>query len=448
MTTPSVLSQKSLRIMLYSGIALVVVSMLFLGRDLATSPLLVQIAYTGFTPALFYGVGTLVYRHLDAPLAAPGIVTTGAWLVVVELIHFHSTALPDFARAYYWLAASLVATIIITLTAYRARIWLLVPLVPLTQANAAWAVMDATGIGVAWWPAFTFLLVLAWWEAPRVDDEWRGVYRFSAVLMEVFLLVFSYWLPAKTQYSMPATWGACALLVALLGLRHGWASLGPLAITLLALAAAWGLPVLWWPVVWLAIAAGTLIFTEVLARHDDADRTLALELATALALVLSGIAALLAVAGPLFGVANAASLTMLVLAGSGTLLIMIGIRRGLLTAEHTGLWLIAAAWATLYRVAYGDTHLYGIWLGLLAALALLTERCLLTLQRQKRKTVQSVHAVMVDRPLAELALGLSVLIVVWIGFPAMHTVNTAPLIIVPANRIGVGIWIEIGRPHD
>ncbi len=78
MTTPSVLSQKSLRITLYSGIALVVISMLFLGRDLATSPLLVQLAYTVCTPALFDGVGSLVYRHLDAPLAAPGIVATGA----------------------------------------------------------------------------------------------------------------------------------------------------------------------------------------------------------------------------------------------------------------------------------------------------------------------------------------------------------------------------------
>lgn len=444
MTTPSILSQKSLRITLYSGIALVVISMLFLGRDLATSPLLVQMAYTVFTPALFYGVGALVYRYLNAPLAAPGIVATGAWLVVVELIHFHSAALPDFARAYYWLGASLVATVIVTRTAYRARIWLLVPLVPLTQANAAWAVMDATGMGLAWWPAFTFLLVLAWWEAPRVDNEWRGVYRFSAVLMEVFLLVFSYWLPAKTQYSMPATWGACALLVALLSLRHSLASLGPLAITLLALAAAWGLPVLWWPATWLVIAAGTLIFTEVLARYDDADRKLALELSTALALVLSGVAALLAEAGPLFGAASASSLTVLVLAGSGALLILTGIRRGLITAEHAGLWLIAAGWAELYRVAYGDARIFGIWLGLLAAIALLVERFLLTLQRQKRKTVQSVRTVMADWPLADLAVGLSVLISVWIGFTALHTVNTEPLIVVAATGIVVGIWLAAG----
>ena len=91
------------------------------------------------------------------------------------------------------------------LTGHRARIWLLIPLVPLTQINAIAAIMSAIGLSVAWWPVFAFLLVLVWWESPLNDDEWKLVYRVSAVLFEVFLLVFSYWLPAQTANSMLIT---------------------------------------------------------------------------------------------------------------------------------------------------------------------------------------------------------------------------------------------------
>ncbi len=286
-------SPKTLRAILSSGIALVVISMLFLGREVEGSPVLVKVMMAAATPTFFYITGGWVYRHLNAPLAAPGIVATGAWLVAVELLHFYDQRhlLPDFARTYYWLLAATFAAVVITLTGHKARIWLLVPLVPMVQINAMWAVMDVTGLNIAWWPVFSFLLVLAWWEAPLRDSEWQRVYRVSAVLLEVFLLIFSYWLPAQTANSMLITWVTCALLVAILSLRHGWVTLGPLAIVLLALAVAWGFPAAWWGSIWLVIGIGTVMFIERLARIDDEAHSLALDMSTALAVLLSGAAA-------------------------------------------------------------------------------------------------------------------------------------------------------------
>ena len=83
METQTLFSQKTLRLTLYSGIALVVTSMLFLSRETAASPAFAQVALAIATPAFFYLVGGMVYRTLNAPLAAPGIVATGEWLVAV-----------------------------------------------------------------------------------------------------------------------------------------------------------------------------------------------------------------------------------------------------------------------------------------------------------------------------------------------------------------------------
>ncbi|MBI5957100.1 MAG: hypothetical protein HY866_00090 [Chloroflexi bacterium] len=446
MQTDGIFSQKTLKLSLYSGIMLIVISMLFLGREVKTSPFLMQLGLAILTPASFYIIGALVYRQLNAPLAAPGIVATGAWLVVIELVHFYDrrAQLPRVAEDYYWLLASLLAAVIVTLTAYRARIWLLVPLVPLAQINATWAVMSATGLSIAWWPVFSFLLVLAWWEMPLHDQEWRQAYRVSAVLLEVFLLIFSYWLPIKTEHSMLITWAACALLVAILALRHGWINLGPLAMVLLACAAAWGLPLVWWPLAWLVIGVGMVIFIEQLARHEVESHTLALELSTALAVLLSGLAALLAKTAMFIGSPLAPLVVIPVLAASGSLMIWIGRRRELNTAQHAGLWLLAAAWGELYFALFDTSEGYGLWLSLLAVVALLTERLLLTWNRGKRKTTYSVREVVARWPLADLVIGLTVLIVLWSGFTSVDLPATDPLIVAVTVAIVVGVWLVAG----
>lgn len=446
MNTKTLLSPKTLRLSLYSGITLIVVSMLFLGRSVETSPFLIQIGLAAITPAVFYATGVLVYRRLNAPLAAPGIIATGAWLVVIELIHFYirRVQLPDFARKDYWLLASLLAAAIVTLTAYRARIWLLVPLVPLTQINATWAVLSAAGLGIAWWSVLSFLLVLAWWELPMHDQEWQRVYRVSSVLFEIFLLIFSYWLPAQTSHSMLITWGACALLVAILALRHGWVTLGPLAIVLLVCAVAWGLPFVWWPPVWLLIGIGTVIFIERLARRDPDQNRLALELSTALAVALSGLAALLAKGMPFFGTAMSPLWIVLSLAASGSLMIWIGERRTLGTAAHAGLWLLAAAWAETYFDLFDNSRAYGLWLSLLAVSGLLAERLLLSLNSTKRKITYSVREVVYGWPLADLVIGLSVIIVIWTGITTLDLPATDPMIVAATLAVVIGVWLVAG----
>ena len=437
---------QTLRLMLYSGIALIVVSTLFLGRDVAATSFAAQVAVAVMMPTFFYMAGGLVYRYLAAPLAAPGIVATGAWLVAVEAIHLQSQAgqLPDLLRPYYWLIASVGAALLLTWTGRWVRIWLLIPLIPLAHLNAAWAVMEVLGLGIAWWPVLTFGVVLLWWESPRQDEEWTQVYRVSAVLLEVFLLLFSYWLPAHTAGSMVLTWVAGALLVTIIGLRHGWRSLGPVAIVMLVGAVAWGLPLAWWPPLWLLIAVGTVLLIEGLAWHDAERSALALEMSTALAMLLVGVAALLAKTLPFFDTALPPTAIVMVMAVSGALLNWIGRRRALLTAEHAGLWLLAAAWGELYFVAYGDTHAYGLWLSLLAVIALLVERVMASLHHKKPKTLQSLQGAVTRWPLADLVIGLSALVVVWAGFHAPGLAVSAPTLLFTTLAIVIGVWVAAG----
>src|SRR5687767_10080165 len=113
-------TQKTLQLSLYSGIALIIISMLFLGRSLESSSFIVQAITVLAAPAFFYIVGAVVYRYLSAPLAAPGIVATGAWLIDVGLIHLNDKRglMPDILQPYYWLVASVLAAVLITITGH------------------------------------------------------------------------------------------------------------------------------------------------------------------------------------------------------------------------------------------------------------------------------------------------------------------------------------------
>src|SRR5436190_2074689 len=133
LTLKNVSIQRLIQLSLASGIALIVVSMLFMGRGQESTSFIEQAASVLAVPAIFYLIGVLVYRYLDAPLAAPGIVATGAWLVDVGVIHLYDkrNLMPVPLQPYYWLAASLLAAVLITFTGHRIRTGLVVPPVPL-----------------------------------------------------------------------------------------------------------------------------------------------------------------------------------------------------------------------------------------------------------------------------------------------------------------------------
>ncbi|NDJ76658.1 MAG: hypothetical protein GYB65_10400, partial [Chloroflexi bacterium] len=207
---------------------------------------------------------------------------------------------------------------------------------------------------------------------------------------------------------------------------------------------AWGLPAGWWGAAWLGVAVVTLVFCEGVARREHADRALALELSTALALVLSGLAALLVVLLPLLPVDVIPVVAVLVLLVSGGLLIVTGWRREIELAEHAGLWLIAAAWSRLYVVAAGDSGTYGLWMSTLAAVALLVERLLLSAHGKKRKVLGELRDVVVRWPLADLVIGLSLLVFVWTGFTAMDVPATAPLVVIATLGVVIGVWVAAG----
>lgn len=438
MIIPFIRSKNTLRLLLYSGIALIVISVLFLGRDVKTASFLGQALVMLAAPAFFYAVGVLVCRYLDAPLAGPGIVATGAWLVGVGLINLYEkrVLLPETWQPYYWFVASMFGVMLITLTGHRVHIWLLVPLVLFAQFNAAWTVMGVLGIDVTWWPACSFLLVLAWWEVRLKEEYWVSVYKVGAIVLAFFLLFFSYWLNAPTPEAVVSTWAAGALTVTLLGLRHGWINAGPLVIVMLAYASAWALPAEAWPLAWVALAAMTIVYIEL-----QAAKSLAVEISVALAVLLAGTAAFFAKASGFFGIAIPPPVTVLALFGSGLSLGWLGWRRGLRIAVHVGLWLAAAAWAEVYFFWFAESGAYGLWLALLAALALLVERIFTSYRRHNGDVDRTLAQAIMRWPLADLSTGLSIIILLWVVF----NVFTADLFTISLTlAVVVGVWVASG----
>jgi|GEM_PF-881454 len=435
---------KSLQTMLYSGVVLIVISMLFLGREQQSASFVVQAFTVLFAPAFFYVAGAAVWRYLRLVLAAPGLIATGAWLIGVGLIHLYDkrVLLPENVQPYYWLIASVISAILITQTGRRVWIWMLVPLVPLTQVNALWATMSAFGVEVRYMPALSFMLVLAWWEVAARNERWTAVYRTSAVVLTIVLLLFTMWLPLSTPESRMITWGMGALMIAVLGLRHGWVRMGPLAIALLTCATIWGLPRYWWPMAWLALAAVTVIFIERVSTKDEKSKDgKALEISRALALLLSGFAALFAQVSTFFGAPMSPVINMLVVFGAGALMITIGWRHQRLLAVHIGLWLLATAWALLYFIALPSSGMFGLWLALLAAFALLVAGVISSRSKDKYKEAHTLGDTLTRWPLADLIIGLSTIIMLW---SALNITAIPAGILTVTISIVVGIWLAAG----
>jgi len=443
MTAINLKGQRTLQVALYSGIALIVVSMLFLlGQSQADLSFFGQAVAVLAVPAFFYGAGVLVYRYLKAPLAGPGIIATGAWLTGVSLIHLYvrRILLPDVLQPYYWLGASLFAAGLITLTGHRVRIWMLTPLVPLVQANALWAVMIWLGVPVAWMPALSFVWVLFWWHVPVKDERWQSIYRASAAVLAGLLLLFAVWLPLSTPQTLLITWAIAAGVSAYIGLKQRWMICLPLTVALLTCGSVWGLSARWWPLTWLTLGAGTIIFILWVSAHLEKPKAIrGVDLALALGVLLSGAAVLLAQLSPFTDTTIAPLETLGLSLAAALLFLWLGTRRQLLTAIHAGLWLLAATWAMFYSIIVPSGAVYGLWLALFAACVLLVQRLLSTRRKEKVKSVPTLLETMTYWPGADLAIGLSAVIFLW---TATQISGLSPWVSTTTFAIVIGIWIS------
>jgi hypothetical protein len=430
---------------LYSGAALIVISMLFLMRDQASTSFLAQLITGLVIPACFYGIGGLAIKFLRAPLAPPGIVATGAWLVVVALIHLHTQRhlLPGEFQDIYWSIGSVIVAVLVTVTGHRVPMGLVFPLVPLVQANAMWAIMGALGVNVMHIPALSFSLVLIWWEITPPESRWRRTYKVAAGLLTFAMLFIGAWLPTPTNQVMLMTWGVGALVVGVLGIRHGWLNLIPLGIVMLAFAVTW-LPVEYWGIGWLVLAFASMFIVERLAktkRHDMSG--LAVWLTTILTIILAGMAAWLTIVRHQWGLNLHPLIAFGILFGAGALLIWIGWRREKALAAHGGLWVIAAGWAIFYFDWLRDTATLGLWLAVLVAGALLVERILNSarIAIAKPKTTNALYETVIRYPLADLSVGLSVIILLWTA----GNISASPALLTTITLLILcGVWLIAG----
>lgn len=337
--------QTVLQLLLYSGIGLILLSVLFMSRgesgtiDSAYAPqetnaFLATLPYLLF-PILFYGLGIGTQRLFQSSLAAPGIISTGAWLVAIVGVQLYdnlSSLSPDW-RLPVWVAVMSAASVILTLTGYRLRFWMVIPLVPLSHLNLLWALLGALSVNVTWLPLLSYGLVLGWMVYPSFGDRWGSIYRVSAMFISAGLFFLSLWIPLSPPQRL-----------------------------------------------------------------------------------------LTAIAG-------------------GTLLISAGVRQDFVAAIHAGLWMIAFAWQQLYFLTTSDSNVYGVWMAGFAAGMLLLQRVMTTQRKSKMKTTQPIMNTLLEWPSADLALGLSVIIVIWC---AAQVATVTPWLLAVTLGIVVGIWLVGG----
>ncbi len=131
------------------------------------------------------------------------------------------------------------------------------------------------------------------------------------------------------------------------------------------------------------------------------------------------------------------SLTLIL--GGVFLLVMMG--RDQLLAAHGGVWLIGGGWIVFYFDWLNATGAFGLWLALMATAALLTERIWTTLHKNKRKGETTLVEAVTGWALADLALGLTVLILLW---TARNIDAASPLIVTITLLVTCGLWIAAG----
>lgn len=132
--------------------------------------------------------------------------------------------------------------------------------------------------------------------------------------------------------------------------------------------------------------------------------------------------------------------TSITLMMGGIAVLIIGGERWRLAA-HGGVWLIAAGWITFYLDWLGDSGAFGLWLALFAAGALLTERVLTSQREGKKKGESTLYQAVTRWALADVSLGLSVIIILW---TAGNLDAAPPLVMIVTLAVTCGVWIVGG----
>ncbi|MCK6578592.1 MAG: hypothetical protein L6Q98_10860 [Anaerolineae bacterium] len=236
-------SRWTLALTTYAGSALLVISLLFLGKELQTDSFLVRVAAAISMPAALLGLSVLSRRADNAPLVTSALSTAAAWLVGVALIQLLDLrrALSDGWLDAFWLIASLAAAVAVTLVGRRTRNLLIAPMILLLQLNlaaAAASVFPAQAQSYPYLVAFGMPSIAALWLLfPHATSFWRRVYRTGALLIltaaSAHVLAFAMDFPVAAIL----TWLAASALIAVLGVLT--------RLSVLAHLSAWGFAGVW-----------------------------------------------------------------------------------------------------------------------------------------------------------------------------------------------------------
>ncbi|MBK8021331.1 MAG: hypothetical protein IPK19_07815 [Chloroflexi bacterium] len=224
-----------------AGSALIVVSLMFMVRDIQSTSFFVHALAAISMPAVLFGFARLSHRTGNAPLVTAGLTTAAAWLAGVALIHLDDRRflLPPEISGSYWLVASALATGEVTMMGSRTRLWLMAPIVLLLQVNLFWALIHSIGVPLFWQPLTVTLLGGIWLLLPVPDRFWQNAYRLGAVVLLIALCAFLLMLPDSNPAAMVMTWVLSAELIALFGVRQKIPAASHVAVW--GLAGAWAI---------------------------------------------------------------------------------------------------------------------------------------------------------------------------------------------------------------
>lgn len=213
--------QRRLMLTTYAGSALVVMSLMFLARDIQSNSFFVHAGAAIAMPSIFLILAALTRRNSHAPLATAGLWTASAWLFLVAILRLDSYRwmLAEPFRTDYWLFASLVAAGVVTLIGTQTRLPLIVPVISLLHVNLAWTITSIVGVPLQWQPLIVTSVAIFWLFLPLRDGFWRRFYEISAGVLLFFLCGFVLWLPNAEPVPIVLTWFACAGLFIVLGFR-------------------------------------------------------------------------------------------------------------------------------------------------------------------------------------------------------------------------------------
>lgn len=261
----------------YAGSALVVMSLMFLVRDIQSRSFFIHAGAALSMPGIFLSLGVLIRRRTHAPLVADGMWTAGVWLlgVAILLLDAHRSLIPTgWLQTHYWLIASGIVAVVATAVSMRTRLVLIVPMVAILQGNFVWAALRvfATGSFSTWEAVLMTGLAAAWYFIPFRDVFWRRAYQISAALLLIFLCAFVLLVRLDSPPAIVMTWLIASGLFLAMGIRQNKALF--LHIGAWTFAGAWALVYRYWiadPAVfglWMTLPAGMAILFARLTRSS------------------------------------------------------------------------------------------------------------------------------------------------------------------------------------